>query len=156
MSSRLHSPYENHHETIPPPPSLSSWKNSLPRNVPGAQKVGNHCPKRTHLARFQDFYPLPRPTTPKTPVINIPVPSVSVLMNYFLKSVPCTTCIRIMAGGGREAGLKCRFSGLIAHLPVWTLGRWNLGIHIIKLPEGLSCLLEFEMNSKDKLLEIDC
>ena len=130
-------------------------KFSSTKLVPGAKKVGNHCPKRTHLARFQDFYPLPKPTITKTPVINIPVPSVNILMNYFLKSVPGTTCIRIMASGGREAGLKCRFSGLVAHLPVWTLRRWNLRFHIIKLPEGLSCLLEFEMNSKDKL-GIDC
>lgn len=89
-------------------------------------------------------------------MINIPVPTVSVLMNYFSKSVPRTTCIRITAGGGRQAGLKYRFSGLVAHPPVWTLGGWNLRIHIIKSPEGLSCSLEFGMNSKDKLHGIDC
>ena len=153
----MHSPYENHHETIPPPPSLGPWKNCLPQNwslVP--KKVGNHCPKRTHLARFQDFYPLPKPPPTKTPVINIPLLTASVLRNYFSKPVPCTLCTRITGGGGREAGVKCRFLGLVAHPPVWTLGGWNLRIHIIKSPEGLSCLLEFEMNSKDKPLGIDC
>lgn len=120
--------------------------------------IVNQTPKRTHLAWFQGFRPSLKPTATKAPVINIPVPTVSVLTNYFSKSIPWTICIRITGGGKGEAGLKCidRFSGLVTHPPIWTLGGWNLKIHISKSPKGLSCWLEFETNSKGKLLRRGC